>query len=118
MHCCCAQVQVKGGKTVTLGVWDTAGAEQFESLSRMYYRCCALGALCVCLCVSFQKRCGACSSCGIGIGQCRVQRIDAGGSPERALSLNLQGWTRGAGLLRPMLESQLPEAAVLGESGD
>lgn len=67
VHCCCAKVQVKGGKTITLGVWDTAGAEQFESLGRMYYRCGAPGALCACLCVSFQKKCGASSSAALAL---------------------------------------------------
>lgn len=29
------QVKVSSGRLVSLGVWDTAGAERFESLSRM-----------------------------------------------------------------------------------
>lgn len=33
----CLQITVKSGRTITVGIWDTAGAEQFESLSRMYY---------------------------------------------------------------------------------
>ncbi|KAK9816502.1 hypothetical protein WJX72_001178 [[Myrmecia] bisecta] len=31
------KIQVSSGRVITLGVWDTAGAERFESLSRMYY---------------------------------------------------------------------------------
>jgi len=27
-----------GGKDLTLGVWDTAGSERYEAMSRMYYR--------------------------------------------------------------------------------
>lgn len=27
-----------GGKTLTLGIWDTAGSERYESMSRIYYR--------------------------------------------------------------------------------
>ncbi|XP_023338777.1 ras-related protein Rab-24 [Eurytemora carolleeae] len=27
-----------GGKELTLGVWDTAGSERYEAMSRMYYR--------------------------------------------------------------------------------
>eukprot|EP01129_Flabellula_baltica_P006022 TRINITY_DN2219_c0_g1_i2.p1 TRINITY_DN2219_c0_g1~~TRINITY_DN2219_c0_g1_i2.p1 ORF type:complete len:216 (-),score=37.32 TRINITY_DN2219_c0_g1_i2:28-606(-) len=34
------------GKKVTVGVWDTAGAEKFESMSKIYYR----GAHAACLC--------------------------------------------------------------------
>ena len=26
------------GQSVLLGVWDTAGSERFESITRMYYR--------------------------------------------------------------------------------
>lgn len=31
------QIKVHSGRVVSLGIWDTAGAERFESLSRMYY---------------------------------------------------------------------------------
>ena len=31
------QIKVSSGRTISVGVWDTAGAEQFEALSRMYY---------------------------------------------------------------------------------
>mmetsp|Transcript_10419 Transcript_10419/g.15688 ORF Transcript_10419/g.15688 Transcript_10419/m.15688 type:complete len:215 (-) Transcript_10419:25-669(-) len=27
-----------GGKDITLGIWDTAGAERYESMTRIYYR--------------------------------------------------------------------------------
>lgn len=27
-----------GGESVTLGIWDTAGSERYESMSRIYYR--------------------------------------------------------------------------------
>ena len=27
-----------GGRYVVLGIWDTAGSERYESMSRMYYR--------------------------------------------------------------------------------
>ena len=32
------QVTVQNGRIISLGVWDTAGAERFQSISRMYYR--------------------------------------------------------------------------------
>jgi len=35
-----------GGQTITLGIWDTAGAERYESMSRIYYR--SARAACVC----------------------------------------------------------------------
>lgn len=38
MHFCCGQVTVQNGRVLSLGVWDTAGAERFQSISRMYYR--------------------------------------------------------------------------------
>ena len=31
------QVACKNGRVMSLGIWDTAGAERFEALSRMYY---------------------------------------------------------------------------------
>ena len=31
------QVACKNGRVISLGIWDTAGAERFEALSRMYY---------------------------------------------------------------------------------
>ena len=32
-------VQVEaGGRRVMVGVWDTAGSERYESMTRMYYR--------------------------------------------------------------------------------
>ena len=27
-----------GGRELVLGIWDTAGSERYESMSRMYYR--------------------------------------------------------------------------------
>eukprot|EP01090_Pellita_catalonica_P003073 TRINITY_DN1269_c0_g1_i1.p1 TRINITY_DN1269_c0_g1~~TRINITY_DN1269_c0_g1_i1.p1 ORF type:complete len:205 (-),score=34.29 TRINITY_DN1269_c0_g1_i1:67-681(-) len=33
----CKKIMV-GGKSLTLGVWDTAGAERFESMGSLYYR--------------------------------------------------------------------------------
>eukprot|EP00741_Cyanophora_paradoxa_P009272 tig00001493_g8982.t1 len=33
-------------RTITLGIWDTAGAERFESLSRLYYRAAAAAIVC------------------------------------------------------------------------
>ena len=32
-----AQVEA-GGRRVMVGVWDTAGSERYESMTRMYYR--------------------------------------------------------------------------------
>ena len=32
------QVTVQNGRILSLGIWDTAGAERFQSISRMYYR--------------------------------------------------------------------------------
>ena len=43
---CCVQVHVKGGRTITLGIWDTAGAEQFQSLSCLYYRASRAAGVC------------------------------------------------------------------------
>lgn len=43
MHCIApkhgmtVQVACKNGRVISLGIWDTAGAERFEALSRMYY---------------------------------------------------------------------------------
>lgn len=31
------QVSCKNGRVLSLGIWDTAGSERFEALSRMYY---------------------------------------------------------------------------------
>ncbi|XP_015268029.1 PREDICTED: ras-related protein Rab-24 [Gekko japonicus] len=33
-----AKVIPVGGRTVTLGIWDTAGSERYEAMSRIYYR--------------------------------------------------------------------------------
>ncbi|XP_074865532.1 ras-related protein Rab-24 [Carettochelys insculpta] len=33
-----AKVVSVGGRTVTLGIWDTAGSERYEAMSRIYYR--------------------------------------------------------------------------------
>ncbi|XP_061473590.1 ras-related protein Rab-24 [Rhineura floridana] len=33
-----AKVMQVGGRTVTLGIWDTAGSERYEAMSRIYYR--------------------------------------------------------------------------------
>lgn len=53
----CWQAHVKGGKTITLGIWDTAGAEQFQSLSCMYYRQSRAAIVCFdpCSRASFEK---------------------------------------------------------------
>mmetsp|Transcript_5904 Transcript_5904/g.7967 ORF Transcript_5904/g.7967 Transcript_5904/m.7967 type:complete len:203 (+) Transcript_5904:503-1111(+) len=40
------RVFLPSGKGMTLGIWDTAGAERFESLSRVYYH--SAGAALVC----------------------------------------------------------------------
>eukprot|EP00276_Gloeochaete_wittrockiana_P017858 CAMPEP_0184354288 /NCGR_PEP_ID=MMETSP1089-20130417/87102_1 /TAXON_ID=38269 ORGANISM="Gloeochaete wittrockiana, Strain SAG46.84" /NCGR_SAMPLE_ID=MMETSP1089 /ASSEMBLY_ACC=CAM_ASM_000445 /LENGTH=205 /DNA_ID=CAMNT_0026690211 /DNA_START=34 /DNA_END=651 /DNA_ORIENTATION=+ len=32
------QVDLPGGLSLTLGIWDTAGAERYESMSKIYYR--------------------------------------------------------------------------------
>ena len=34
----CFRKLVIDGQSVLLGVWDTAGSERFESITRMYYR--------------------------------------------------------------------------------
>lgn len=51
------KAHVKGGKTITLGIWDTAGAEQFQSLSCMYYRQSRAAIVCFdpCSRASFEK---------------------------------------------------------------
>lgn len=41
-----AKAVVVEGKTVTLGVWDTAGSERYEAMSRMYYRGAKAGIVC------------------------------------------------------------------------
>lgn len=33
-----AKVMSVGDRTVTLGIWDTAGSERYEAMSRIYYR--------------------------------------------------------------------------------
>jgi len=33
-----ARTVMVGGREVVLGIWDTAGSERYESMSRMYYR--------------------------------------------------------------------------------
>ncbi|XP_029324370.1 ras-related protein Rab-24 isoform X1 [Mus caroli] len=33
-----AKVMCVGDRTVTLGIWDTAGSERYEAMSRIYYR--------------------------------------------------------------------------------
>jgi GTPase SAR1 family protein len=50
-------VHVKGGRTIALGIWDTAGAEQFQSLSCLYYRASRAAVICFdpCSRSSFEK---------------------------------------------------------------
>ncbi|KAK9909648.1 hypothetical protein WJX75_005576 [Coccomyxa subellipsoidea] len=40
------KIKVHSGRVVSLGIWDTAGAERFESLSRMYYNGAKAAILC------------------------------------------------------------------------
>mmetsp|Transcript_33264 Transcript_33264/g.94238 ORF Transcript_33264/g.94238 Transcript_33264/m.94238 type:complete len:237 (-) Transcript_33264:285-995(-) len=40
------RVKVGEDKSVTLGIWDTAGAERFESLSRVYYHSARAAVVC------------------------------------------------------------------------
>jgi len=40
------RVKLPNGKSVTLGIWDTAGAERFESLSRVYYHSARAAVVC------------------------------------------------------------------------
>jgi GTPase SAR1 family protein len=51
------QIRVHSGRVVSLGIWDTAGAERFESLSRMYYNGAKAAVLCFdpCNAKSFEK---------------------------------------------------------------
>lgn len=35
-----------GGTSLTLGIWDTAGAERYESMSRIYYRAAKAAVVC------------------------------------------------------------------------
>uniref|UniRef100_A0A7S4HTX9 Ras-related protein Rab-24 n=1 Tax=Vannella robusta TaxID=1487602 RepID=A0A7S4HTX9_9EUKA len=35
-----------GGQEITLGIWDTAGAERYESMSRIYYRSARAAVVC------------------------------------------------------------------------
>ncbi len=44
--CFSFQIKVHSGRVVSLGIWDTAGAERFESLSRMYYNGAKAAILC------------------------------------------------------------------------
>ena len=48
---------MRDGRVLSLGVWDTAGAERFESLSRMYYNGARAAILCfdACSAASFHK---------------------------------------------------------------
>ena len=48
---------MQSGRVLSLGVWDTAGAERFESLSRMYYNGAKAAVLCFdpCNAASFAK---------------------------------------------------------------
>ena len=41
------QMKLSDGRTVSLGIWDTAGAERFQSLSRMYYSGARAALVCV-----------------------------------------------------------------------
>jgi len=34
------------GKSITMGIWDTAGSERYESMSRIYYRSARAAAVC------------------------------------------------------------------------
>uniref|UniRef100_A0A7S0QX96 Ras-related protein Rab-24 n=1 Tax=Pyramimonas obovata TaxID=1411642 RepID=A0A7S0QX96_9CHLO len=40
------RVYLPNGKGMTLGIWDTAGAERFESLSRVYYHTAGVALIC------------------------------------------------------------------------
>ena len=40
------KVKLGDEKSVTLGIWDTAGAERFESLSRVYYHSARAAVVC------------------------------------------------------------------------
>lgn len=40
------QVRLSDDRSVTLGIWDTAGAERFESLSRVYYHSARAAVVC------------------------------------------------------------------------
>lgn len=42
-----------GNKSVTLGIWDTAGSERYEAMSRIYYR----GAKAAVLCYDLTDKC-------------------------------------------------------------
>lgn len=52
-----AQVKLQSGRVLSLGIWDTAGAERFESLSRLYYNGAKAAILCFdpCDVQSFRK---------------------------------------------------------------
>jgi len=41
-----AKKVVVGGSSLTLGIWDTAGAERYESMSRIYYRAAKAAVVC------------------------------------------------------------------------
>lgn len=57
INVCAVQIKVHSGRVVSLGIWDTAGAERFESLSRMYYNGAKAAILCFdpCNAKSFEK---------------------------------------------------------------
>mmetsp|Transcript_19272 Transcript_19272/g.21460 ORF Transcript_19272/g.21460 Transcript_19272/m.21460 type:complete len:206 (+) Transcript_19272:149-766(+) len=40
------RIHLKTGGMVTLGIWDTAGAERYESMSRIYYRSAKAAVIC------------------------------------------------------------------------
>jgi Ras-related protein Rab-24 len=45
-HTSGAKKIVVGGTSLTLGIWDTAGAERYESMSRIYYRAAKAAVVC------------------------------------------------------------------------
>ena len=47
-HSCDLQVTLQQGRVVSLGIWDTAGAERFQSISRMYYHGSRAAIVCFC----------------------------------------------------------------------
>ena len=38
LTCCVSRKMTVGRQEVVLGVWDTAGSERYESMTKMYYR--------------------------------------------------------------------------------
>lgn len=118
----------RGAKKLTLGIWDTAGSDRFESLTKLYYKDAAAALVCYDLtdADSFerakawvQRVTETEAACLIVIIGTKLDLVDAGGSPRGvplsqarayAASINAQYFECSA-----KLEDQLPGGCRIGE---